>query len=275
MAGLWLTAKLDISESLRAKWFFFYALIFGGLVVGLLVFGVTESRIMGITGLSRLLVTFIQITMAILPIFVLLSTVRSLAGDREAGVFEYLLALPVTLGGWYWGKFLGRFIVVFLPVFVAMFGSVLYGLISGLDIPWFHFIYYTLLIISVSACFLGIGFMTSSLARSTDVSQAVAFLTWLLMLLFLDLILLGSIIKAHAPPETVIAIALANPLQTFRTASMMLFDPELILLGPSAYVILDSFGHTGYMVWSVLYPIVLGGLSAGVGFWVFKRGDLP
>ncbi|WP_317684204.1 ABC transporter permease [Terasakiella sp. A23] len=270
-----MTAKLDISESLRAKWFFLYALIFGGLVVGLLAFGVTESRVMGVTGLSRLLVTFIQITMAILPIFVLLSTVRSLAGDREAGVFEYLLALPVSLGGWYWGKFLGRFIVVFLPVFGAMSGTVIWGLIMGWDIPWFHFGYYTFLLISVAACFLGIGFMTSSVARSTDVSQAVAFLTWLVMLLFLDLILLGSIIKAHAPTEAVVAIALANPLQTFRTASMMLFDPELILLGPSAYVILDSFGHVGYMAWSVAYPVILGGVMALIGFTVFRRGDLP
>ncbi|MDV7341068.1 ABC transporter permease subunit [Terasakiella sp. A23] len=275
MTGMWMTAKLDISESLRAKWFFLYALIFGGLVVGLLAFGVTESRVMGVTGLSRLLVTFIQITMAILPIFVLLSTVRSLAGDREAGVFEYLLALPVSLGGWYWGKFLGRFIVVFLPVFGAMSGTVIWGLIMGWDIPWFHFGYYTFLLISVAACFLGIGFMTSSVARSTDVSQAVAFLTWLVMLLFLDLILLGSIIKAHAPTEAVVAIALANPLQTFRTASMMLFDPELILLGPSAYVILDSFGHVGYMAWSVAYPVILGGVMALIGFTVFRRGDLP
>lgn len=275
MKGLWLTARLDISESLRAKWFFLYALIFGGLVAGLLVFGVTESRVMGVTGLSRLLVTFIQITMAILPIFVLLSTVRSLAGDREAGVFEYLLALPVTLGGWYWGKFFGRFIVVFLPVFVAMTGSIIWGLVSGLEIPWFHFFYYTMLLISVAACFLGIGFLTSSVARSTDVSQAVAFITWLVMLLFLDLILLGSIIKAHASATTVIAIALANPLQTFRTASMMLFDPELILLGPSSYVILDNFGRAGYMVWSIFYPIFLGGLSAFIGFIAFRRGDLP
>jgi ABC-2 type transport system permease protein len=275
MTGMWITAKLDIAESLRAKWFFFYALIFGGLVVGLLAFGVTESRVMGVTGLSRLLVTFIQITMAILPIFVLLSTVRSLAGDREAGVFEYLLALPVSLGGWYWGKFMGRAIVVFLPVFVAMCGTIVWGLIAGLEIPWFHFFYYTSLLISVVACFLGIGFMTSSVARSTDVSQAVAFLTWLVMLLFLDLILLGSIIKAHAPPSTIVAIALANPLQTFRTASMMLFDPELILLGPSAYLILDSFGHIGYMVWSVVYPTALGGVMAFIGFMSFRRGDLP
>ena len=62
----------------------------------------------GFTGLSRLMLTYIQLSMAILPIFVLITTVRSLAaGDREAGVFEYLLALPVPLGAWYWGKLAG------------------------------------------------------------------------------------------------------------------------------------------------------------------------
>ena len=93
-------ARADIGESLRARWFLVYTIVFGGLMVGLFVSGLTESRIMGFTGLSRLLVTYLQITMAILPIFMLITTVRSVVGDREAGVFEYILALPVGIGSW-------------------------------------------------------------------------------------------------------------------------------------------------------------------------------
>jgi len=85
MKQLWLTAKLDIVESLRARWFQIYTLVFGGIVALLFMFGLTESRVLGFIGLSRLLVTYIQLTMAILPIFVLITTVRSVAGDREAG----------------------------------------------------------------------------------------------------------------------------------------------------------------------------------------------
>ena len=120
LRDFWLVAKLDMVESLRARWFAVYSLVFGGTVALLFAFGVTESRILGFMGLSRLLVTYIQICMAVLPIFVLITTVRSVAGDREAGVFEYLLALPVSLGGWFWGRMAGRFVVVFVPVFVAM-----------------------------------------------------------------------------------------------------------------------------------------------------------
>jgi len=93
MRHLLLTMLSDITESLRARWFMIYTAVFGGLVALLFVFGLSESRILGFMGLSRLLTTYIQLCMAILPIFVLITTVRSVAGDREAGVFEYLLSL--------------------------------------------------------------------------------------------------------------------------------------------------------------------------------------
>ncbi len=274
MKHVWLTAYTDIIESLRARWFLVYSLVFGGIVVLLFVFGLTESRIMGFTGLSRLLVTYIQLAMAILPIFVLITTVRSVAGDREAGVFEYLLALPNTLGAWYWGRLLGRFLVVFLPVFIAMAGAAAWGAIRGVEVPWDLLAYYTGLLMALAWCFLGIGMLLSTLARSADVAQGAAFVVWLTLLLFLDLILLGVLIQHHLPAETAVAIALANPMQTFRTASMMLFDPQLVLLGPSAYVILDFFGPA-YIAWAMLYPLLIGTACAWLGYAVFRRGDLP
>ena len=38
MKQLWLTAKLDIVESLRARWFQVYTLVFGGIVALLFLF---------------------------------------------------------------------------------------------------------------------------------------------------------------------------------------------------------------------------------------------
>lgn len=275
MKHLWLTAKLDIVESLRARWFLVYSLVFGGIVALLFAFGLTESRVLGFIGLSRLLVTYIQLAMAILPIFVLVTTVRSVAGDREAGVFEYLLSLPVSLSAWFWGKLVGRYITIFLPVFVAMLGAVLWALVKDIEVPWGMFIYYTALLASMAWCFLGIGMLISTLARSTDVAQGTAFVVWLFMLVFLDLILLGVLIQGQVAPEVAISIALANPLQVFRTAALALFDPQLIVLGPSAYVILDNFGMLGYKVYALVYPVFLGSLAAGIGFLTFRKSDLP
>ncbi len=275
MNHLWLTAWADIVESLRARWFVVYSAVFGGIVVLLFAFGLSESRVMGFTGLSRLLITYIELSMAILPIFVLITTVRSVAGDREAGVFEYMLSLPISLSAWYWGRMLGRFLVVFLPVFIAMLGALLWGMLKGGETPWALFFYYTALLLSLCWCFLGIGMLISTLARSSDIAQGAAFIVWLTLLLFLDLILLGVMIREGLSPDTAVAVALANPLQVFRTATMMLFDPQLVLLGPTAYVILDHFGRAGYIAFAILYPILLGTLCALIGYQAFRRGDLP
>lgn len=56
---------------------------------------------------------------------------------------------------------------------------------------------------------------------------------------------------------------------------MMLLDPQLVLLGLSAYVILDHFGKDGYITWALIYPGVLGLLSTSLGYLVFRRGDSP
>ncbi|OOY33864.1 ABC transporter permease [Solemya velum gill symbiont] len=275
MKHLLLTAHADINESLRSRWFLIYSLIFGGIVVALFVTGLTESRVMGFTGLSRLLVTYLQITMAVLPLFVLITTVRSVAGDREAGIFEYLLSLPVGLAAWFWGKMIGRFVVVFLPVVLAMLLAVVWAVGKGAEVPWVQLLVYTGLLVSLAWCFLGLGMLLSTLARSADVAQGSAFMIWLLLLLFLDLILLGIMTRTNLPVDNIVAIALANPLQVFRTASMMLFDPQLVLLGPSAYVILDNFGETGFISWALIYPVLLGTACAGIGYLLFRRGDLP
>jgi ABC-2 type transport system permease protein len=270
-----LVAALDAGEALRARWFAVYAALFGGIVALLFAFGLTESRILGFMGLSRLLVTYIQLCMAIVPIFVLVTTVRSLAGDREAGVFEYLLALPVSLGAWFWGRALGRFAVIYLPVLGAMAAAAGFATWREIPVPWELFGLYAALLAALCACFLGIAMGISAVARTVDVAQGAAFALWLALILFLDLILLGVLIQQHASPDAVVAVALANPLQVFRTSALLLFDPELVLLGPAAFVILDAFGRAGYLAYALVYPTLLGAACATAGFLRFRRGDLP
>jgi ABC-2 type transport system permease protein len=146
---------------------------------------------------------------------------------------------------------------------------------KGIEVPWAIFGYYTALLAVMAACFLGIGMLISAIARSTDMAQGAAFLVWLVLLLFLDLILLGVMIQGKLSPELAVTLALANPLQVFRTAALALFDPQLIVLGPSAYVILDLFGAAGYKLFALAYPAALGLLAAGAGYLLFRRGDLP
>ena len=53
MKNLMLIAYLDLKESIRAKWFVVYSLIFGGMIAIFFITGVTQSQVMGFSGLSR------------------------------------------------------------------------------------------------------------------------------------------------------------------------------------------------------------------------------
>lgn len=273
-ASLGLMMRLEMQESLRSRWFHFYALVLVALMLILIFTGVSESRVLGFTGLSRLLVTYIQITMAVLPLFIIVATARSMVGDREAGNLEYMLAFPVGLGTWFWGRFLARLLLILVPVLAALGIAAAYGAVKGHAIPWGHIGFYAGLVAALATCFLGLGFLLSAVSRSTEVALGASLLIWLVLVALLDLLLLSVLIRAQFVPDFVIAVALANPLQSFRTASMILFDPQLILLGPASYVILDHFGVAGYVAWAMFYPSVLGLGFAALGYWRFTRSDL-
>lgn len=268
------TLRLEASELLRARWFVAYSLLFTTLIVALLGNGVADSQTQGFSGLSRSLVAYIQLALAILPAFVLVNTVRSLVGDREAGVVEFMLSLPVPLAAWYWGRLAARFLAVTVPVVLAVAAAALYGQARAGAVPWPALAAGVGLMVSLSWCFLGMAFLISTLCRSADAAQGLALVVWLVLLVFMDVVLLGIMARDTMAPEAAVYIALTNPLQVFRTAAMLLFDPQLVLLGTASWMILDVFGPVGYLAWAMVYPAVLGTAMAALGYGVFRRGDL-
>ncbi|MCH9813090.1 MAG: ABC transporter permease [Epsilonproteobacteria bacterium] len=271
---LWLVARLDIKESIRAKWFYIYSFVFGGLIALFFLTGVTQSVVMGFSGLSRLLLVYIQVTIVILPIFILITTVRSISGDRESHILEYMLSFPVSLKSYYWGKLLGRFVTVFFPVFVAMIIGVIWGLVKGSAVPWEMLILYSAMLFALTWVFLGIAFFISTLVKSQDIALGSAFFVWIVLLAFIDIVLIGMMMQSNVDERIIIFSALINPLETFRIGAISLFDPELTVIGPTAYYILDLFGKNMFMVFSIVYPVVVGTLFSLLGYKLFTKRDL-
>ena len=274
MKNLFLIAYLDIRESLRSKWFYVYALVFGGLMGLFFVTGVSDSVVMGFTGLSRMMLIFIQVTIIILPIFILITTVKSISGDRESNVLEYMLSFPVSLRDYYWGKMLGRFITVFTPVFFAMMLGVVFGLFHGGDLPWRMIGLYSVLLFSLSFVFLGIAFWLSTIVKSSDIALGGAFVIWIVLLAFIDIALMGLMLQNRLDDNVIVTLAMLNPIEVFRIGAITLFDPELTVIGPVAYYLLDTLGSAWLMVYAVVYPIVLGALFAFLGYTAFRKKDL-
>ena len=274
MKNLLLIAYLDLKESIRANWFIVYSLVFGGLIALFFIAGITESQVMGFSGLSRLLLMYIQVTIVILPIFILITTVRSISGDRDSHILEYMLSFPISLKQYYWGKVFGRFITVFLPVFMAMVFAILYGVFKGADVPWAIFFLYTGLLFAMSSAFLGIAFFISSIVKSSEMALGISFFVWIFLLAFIDIALISLMMQERMSTGLIIGIALVNPMEIFRVAAISLFDPELTVMGPVAFYILDMMSQKMFVFVSVVYPLLLGLLFAFLGFKIFAKKDL-
>lgn len=274
MNNLFLISYLDLKESIRSKWFLIYSLVFGGMIALFFIAGITESQVMGFSGLSRLLLMYIQITIVILPIFILITTVRSISGDRDSHILEYMLSFPISLKQYYWGKVIGRFITVYIPVLFAMILAIAYGVIKGADVPWEIFFLYTGLLFALSSAFLGIAFFISSFVKSSEVALGIAFFVWIFLLAFIDIALISLMMQERFSEELIISIAMLNPMEIFRVAAISLFDPELTVMGPVAYYILDTISQGKFIVLSIAYPLFLGIVFAFAGYRIFSKKDL-
>lgn len=266
--------QLDVKGSFRSRWFIIYCAVFVAVVALVFVSGVTDSRIMGFTGLTRSLLIFIQACNIIMPIFILITTVRSIVGDRDNNILEYLLSFPISLKSYYWGKFLGRFVVIFIPLAFSLIFSLVIGFLRGGGVPLDIFALYIGLLGFNALAFLGIGFFISSCVKNQELGVGVAFFIWLLLIAFIDIALIGFLIKSMLPDSVVFSIALLNPVQVFRISAVSLFDPVLSVIGPSSYFILDMMGRAGFIIYSLLYPILVGIIFSVLGYYVFIKKDI-
>jgi ABC-2 type transport system permease protein len=152
--------------------------------------------------------------------------------------------------------------------------AVIYGSIKGADIPWSIFFLYTGLLFSLSSAFLGIAFFISSFVKSSEVALGISFFVWIFLLAFIDIALISLMMQQRINEELIIFIAMINPMELFRVAAISLFDPELTVMGPVAFYILDLMSQSVFVLLSIGYPLFLGLIFAFLGFKIFEKKDL-
>lgn len=225
-------------------------------------------------GLGRLLLTLIQICIIILPIFTIMTTVRTFVGDREAGVWEYNLSIPIKLSSFYWGRSVGRFVSLFLPLLIGICAGALFTLLNGFPVPWNIVILYITFIGANLLCFTGIALFLSIYSKSQEMALGLGFILWLIFEALIDALLLGLMLKQRILVEAILGAAFLNPLQAFRMAAIALFDPELTVLGPIAFTIIEKIGFNYVITWAIFWPSFVGLCFAALGYKRFIKRDL-
>jgi ABC-2 type transport system permease protein len=251
--------RLELADALRSRWLAFtasiYALIFGGFVW----FGVRESRVLGFTGLSRVVLNVSNAVVLAIPLVALVATSQTIVRARQSGYFELLLSQPVKRAEWFASIVASRFLVVVGPLVVMLLGTLAAGAFTARDPMLVPMVARSLAVtIALAWAFLGVGFFVSAWSRTPERATVLALVAWLFASAIHDFALVGALLRWKLPPETVFALAASNPVEAARIAILAGVDPDLSVLGPVGFWLANTLGPRLSLAVGIGWPLLIG-----------------
>ena len=246
-------ASKELRDAMRNRWFIVFTIAFAGLALALSALiqpGGTQLRLMSF---SRTAASLINLVLLFVPLIGLTLGSANLAGDLETGALVYLLAQPVNRVEVLLGKYLGMagalLATLTLGFGVAGVGLALQGGIQDAG----GYLLTVMLAYFLALAMLSLGFLMSTLAQKTAAALGGALFLWLFLVFIGDLGIMGTAVSMQLPIEAVFFIAILNPLQMFKIASILTIQANLEVLGPAGLYATDQFG-------GLLLPLLLLGL---------------
>jgi Cu-processing system permease protein len=252
----------ELRGSLRNLWFVLYALVFTLLALALSLLSLSGAAMFGFAGFGRTAASLINLVLLIVPLMGLTIGAQSLAGEREQGTLAYLLAQPVSRAEVLLGKLLG--------LSAALLAALLIGFgVAAALLAWqggivaveqyAMLVGFSLLLALVS---LSLGLAISAWSRSSALAVGLALLTWLLLVFLGDLGLMGTAVVMKLDIQTLFGLALINPLQVFKIATVYGLRASLEVLGPAGVYATRIYG-------AQLVPLLVGVLMLWVAIPMF------
>jgi Cu-processing system permease protein len=244
LVTIWTLAQKEMRDALRNRWFLLYTVAFIGLSLAFSYMAMAGAGIAGFAGFGRTAASLINLVLLIVPLMALTIGAQSLAGEQERSTLTYLLAQPVTRLEVFLGKYLGLLLSLLaslaLGFGIAGVVMALNGAGAGSPMAYVRLVGQTFLL---SLTMLSVGFLISALSRRAGVAIGIGLFLWLAFVFLGDLGLMGTAIALKLPIEQLFLLALANPLQVFKMASILDINATLDILGPAGIYAMQEFGR--------------------------------
>ncbi|MGE0480582.1 MAG: ABC transporter permease [Phycisphaerae bacterium] len=252
MSATLVLARKELRDALRNRWFILYAVCFAALSLGLASVALAGTGRFGMAGFGRTAASLVNIVLLIVPLMGLTLGAAALAGERERGTLETLLAQPIGRREVLAGKFLGLSVAI-AGALAAGFGTTAAVLASrGASANVAQFGGLFLLSVLLAWSMLSVGFLISSIARRSTVALGAAIFVWLAFVFLGDLGLIGGALTLRMSASELLAAALVNPLQVFKLYAVSGMHRSLDLLGPAGLYATQTFGG--------ILPLLLAGI---------------
>lgn len=271
-----LIVRKETQESLKNRWFVLYTVCFSVLALLLLFLASSRVEIAGYSGFGRTAASLINLVLLFIPLIALVTGAISISNERENGTLTYLLSHPITKSEIFVGKFIG--------LLLSLWFSILFGFgFAGIAIALkggggniSRYIFTAFLSALLAASLLGVGFLVSVYSKKASKAIGIAVFLWLLFIILGDLGIMGTTVALDLGVKQVFILALLNPAEVFKIASVLILSPRFEVLGPVGIYAVKTFGKQGvfYMLISVLllWIIIPFGYACAV-FSIFRREE--
>lgn len=260
-----------LSESLRNYWFVVNSGVFvaGGLL--LVTFGQQDASVLGYRGYARALAGLMQLALFLVPLMALFPAAAALAGERERGTLDYLLAQPVTRGEIYAGTWTGVASAVGLSV--ALGFGVTGAVVAIKGVPPAVVVSLLGLALLLALTFMSLGLWISAHSATRARATSIGLTVWLVLVALGSLGFMGAFVAWGLRPEVLEIWAFVNPVEAFRMAMVAVLDPGMEVLGPVGMELMERLGRLPLIGVSTASLVAWSGLGFLVGRRRFGRPE--
>lgn len=261
--------RRELRDAVRRWWFATNAGVFAVAGAAFLLFGQSDAMLLGTRGYARALVGLMQLGLVFVPLMALVPATATIAGERESGTLDYLLAQPVTRDGVYRAKWVGVAVAVVLSVVLGLSITAAIAAMRGVPAgPTAGLVACTALL---AVAFVSLGTWISSLTASRTRATSFGLTVWLFLLGLGSLGVISAFVRWGAPAWLLAAWSLVNPVEAYRMATLAILDPDLEMLGPVGVALLESLGRSGLVVAALTSITAWGVVGFVAGRAVFVR----
>jgi len=243
----------ELKAATASRWFWMWVVAFVGLAAVLVAVALPGSRIAAQAGFGRTAASLVTLVQIIVPLMGLTLGALAIAGPRERGALRFLLSHPVNRTEAFWGIYLGHAAALAIAAGAGFGVAGVVTALRGVPAGVGTFLWIAMLSWVLAVAMLGVGMLVSVLSGRSAAALGVAVFVWLLLVFIGDLGLMGTAAATRMPVAVLFGVALANPVEAFRLASLTALAGSLDALGPAGTYAIDRLGdRLGVALLSVL-----------------------
>ena len=262
----------ELRDAVRRYWFLVNAVLFAAAGFLLMAFGQPDAMLLGARGHARSLAGLMQLAMVFVPLIALVPSVVAIAGERETGSLDYLIAQPLSRTEVYLGKWTGVCGATALSVLVG-FGFV--GVASAArgvpSAPVAALLASTMLL---AVTFVSVGLWISSRTPSRSRATSLGMTVWLALTGLGSLGVMTAFVQWGLPAWLLQAWSILNPVEAYRLVGIVVLDPETTALGPVGSALLDRAGRAGVIGLSAASLVSWAAIALYLGLRSFGTADV-